>query len=148
MKGGLIHQCKKRSYIQKGFQLSFDKSTQSLSCLPYAFVLLFQLQHHMFLVKGKIVNQSKLCYCYPHGLVFLLGHLSLQFKSYYPLTLFNLFSRMVYYALGQIQFWWKNSLQENTTFLTRKLTKKYLNCHNVQLDQNAIFDKPIWTWPF
>ncbi len=82
MRGGLIHRCKRRSYIQKDFQLSFDKFTWSLSCLSYAFMLLFQLQHHIFLVKGKIVNQSKLCYCYPHGVVFLLGHLSLQFSSY------------------------------------------------------------------
>ncbi len=145
VRGGLIHQFKKWSYTWKGFQLSFDKSIWSLSCLSYAFVLLFQLQHHMFLIKGKIVNQSKLCYCYIHGLVFLLGHLSLQFISYHPLTLFNLCPRMVHYALGQIQFWWKNSLQENMAFLIGRLTKKYLNCHCVQLDQSAIFDKSIWT---
>jgi hypothetical protein len=40
------------------------------------------------------------------------------------------------------------TLQENVTFQLEKLTKNYPNCHHVQIDQNVILDKSIWTKPF
>jgi hypothetical protein len=30
-------------------------------------------------------------------------------------------------------------------FIMEELTKKYPKCHHVQLDQNVILDKSIWT---